>query len=101
MAVFKEFAKDDAGALVAVVDFPNARKHTPTVQNGKIVTVVTPNPHEERLTEDAFSARFKGLDFAKLRTLPWSEEGHDLKALMAQAAQPSAPSPKIVPGQEL
>lgn len=95
MPIFKGFEKE-ADALVAVVDFPDAKKHTPYFQpDGSIQTRITPIPHEERLDEAAFKNKFAGLDFSAIRDLPFSETGHDLRPLVQdrlQAQQPSTPS---------
>lgn len=82
MPIFKGFEKEN-DAVVAVVDFPDARKHTPYFQaDGSIHTHVTPFPHEERLDEAAFKGKFGGLDFSAVRDLPFNESGHDLRPLV-------------------
>ncbi|MGZ9108915.1 MAG: hypothetical protein ACXW4B_08870 [Micavibrio sp.] len=92
MPIFKGFEKD-ADALVAVVDFPDAKKHTPYFQaDGSIHTHVTPIPHEERLDEAAFKAKFAGLDFSAIRALPFSETGHDLQPLVRERLQAQQPN---------
>lgn len=92
MPIFKGFEKE-ADALVAVVDFPDAQKHTPYFQaDGSIRTHVTPIPHEERLDETAFKNKFAGLDFSAIRALPFSETGHDLRPLVQERLQAQQPA---------
>lgn len=87
MPIFKGFEKEN-DTVLAVVDFPDAKKYTPYFQaDGSIQNHVTPFPHEERLDEAAFKSKFMGLDFSTLKDLPFKEEGHDLKALIAEQAR--------------
>ena len=84
MPIFMGFEKEN-DTVLAVVDFPDAKKHTPYFQpDGTIQNRVTPFPHEERLDEDAFKSKFMGLDFTALKDLPFKEEGHDLKPMIAE-----------------
>lgn len=95
MPIFKGFEKD-ADTLLAVVDFPEAKKHTPYFQaDGSIKTHVTPFPHEERLDEAAFKGKFCGMDFSAVRDLPFKEGGHDLRPLIDEhlkSKQPTTPT---------
>ena len=81
-AYFKGFEKHEETTL-AVVDFPDAKKHTPYFQaDGSLTTRTQPFPHEERLDETAFKQKFAGLGFDAVRDLSFSEEGHDLTAIL-------------------
>lgn len=91
MPTFKGFTRDDAGQTLAVVDFPDARKFGMAVVNGSLQRTVTPNPHEEELTEDQFRGKFK-VGFEALPT-NFPDEGVDLGALAA-AAEAKGPAPK-------
>lgn len=87
MPIFKGFEKEN-DTVLAVVDFPDAKKHTPYFQpDGTIQNRVTPFPHEERLSEEAFKGKFRGLDFSAVKALPFKEEGHDLAPLIAERAR--------------
>ncbi len=87
MPIFKGFEKEN-DTVLAVVDFPDAKKHSPYFQaDGTIQNRVTPFPHEERLSEEAFKGKFLGLDFEAVKSLPFKEEGHDLKPLIAEKAR--------------
>jgi hypothetical protein len=100
MPIFKGFEKNEADVTVAVVDFPNARKFTPQIINGRLHNIVTPNPHEERLDEQAFASKF-GMGFDPLRKLAFRDEGYDLKTVLAAAAQPGLRmGAKPAPGQD-
>lgn len=106
MPIFKGFEKDGDTTL-AVVDFPDARKTTPYFQtDGTIKNHVTPFPHEERLSEEAFQAKFSGLDFSAIKALPFKESGHDMGPLLEerrraiQAESPAIPF-RTIPGTKV
>lgn len=84
MPIFKGFEKTDE-VLVAVVDFPDAKKHSMYWgEDGSIKQRATPFPHEERLDEASFRTKFAGLDFKALSALPFKEEGHDMKPMLQE-----------------
>lgn len=87
MPIFKGFEKNEGGDLLAKVDYPNARKHTRywTKENDSHIRT-TPAPRTELLNEDNFKAKFK-FGFDTLKALPFKEDGHDLKPLIAQQAE--------------
>jgi hypothetical protein len=89
MATFKGFEKNEVDQPVAVVDFPNATRNTFINEGGALKRVSVANPHEARLDEPTFEARF-GVNFDPLRSLPFKEGGYDLKQILA-AHGPSAP----------
>lgn len=98
MAIFKGFEKNEADQLVAVVDFPQATKHSFEVIGGRPTRVSIPDPHEERLDEPTFAAKFGGADFEALKGLPFNENGHDLNQILAQANDTlRGPGPGIAP----
>lgn len=84
MPIFKGFEKAD-DVLLAVVDFPDAKRHSLYWHDdGTIQNRSTPFPHEERLDEDAFRAKFAGLDFKAMSSLPFKEDGHDMKPMLQE-----------------
>lgn len=84
MPIFKGFEKADE-TLVAVVDFPDAKRHSLYWgDDGSIQNRATPFPHEERLDEAAFRTKFAGLDFQAMSNLPFKEEGHDMKPMLQE-----------------
>jgi hypothetical protein len=94
MPVFKGFEKNELDQPVAVVDYPNATKHS-FMQDaqGALRRVTVPNPHEERLNEATFAKRH-GVGFEPLKALPYNEDGYDLATVLADNG-PKAPTPGL------
>ena len=94
MPSFKGFEKTEADQLVAVIDYPEATKHSfMRDAGGAMRRVEVPNPHEDRLDENTFAQRH-GVNFSALQGLPFKEEGYDLGAIVA-AHKPEAPKPSV------
>ncbi|MBU0858563.1 MAG: hypothetical protein KJ667_01380 [Alphaproteobacteria bacterium] len=89
MPTFKGFEKNEVDQPVAVVDYPEATKNSFMSVGGAVKRVSVPNPHEARLDEPTFEARY-GVNFEPLRSLPYNEGGYDLNQILA-AQGPSAP----------
>lgn len=89
---FMGFEKNEKDQLVAVVNFPDARKIMPyRDESGQIKTVATPNPHEERLDEEGFKLK-TGLQFSDVQNLPFQEQGHDIDKIIAEKRMATEPA---------